>query len=90
MKEMYEDRRYDDGQRTKDRGHRQQIAVKDEDQGNRQQATRHEGTSASGLEDRPDLFVELLFGMMDADKYQEGTLIVNLVASSNKKRVWRP
>jgi len=42
-----------------------------------------------GLEDRPDLLVHLLFGMMDADKYQEATLVVNLAESSNKKRVWQ-
>jgi len=34
------------------------------------------------LEDRPDLLVHLLFGMMDADKYQEATLVVNLAESS--------
>jgi len=42
-----------------------------------------------GLEDRPDLLVDLLFGMMDADKYQEATLVVNLAESSKKKRVWQ-
>ena len=42
-----------------------------------------------GLEDRPDLLVDLLFGMMDADKYQEATLVVNLADSSKKKRVWQ-
>lgn len=42
-----------------------------------------------GLEDRPDLLVDLLFGMNDADKYQEATLVVNLAESSKKKRVWQ-
>ena len=27
--------------------------------------------------------------MMDADKYQEATLVVNLAESSKKKRVWQ-
>lgn len=42
-----------------------------------------------GLEEGPDLLVHLLFGMNDADKYQEATLVVNLAESSNKKRVWQ-
>jgi len=42
-----------------------------------------------GLEDHPDLLVHLQFGMMDADKYQEATLVVNLTESSKKKRVWQ-
>ena len=42
-----------------------------------------------GLEDSPDLLVHLLFGMNDADKYQEATLVVNLAESSKKKRVWQ-
>ncbi|SLM46562.1 protein of unknown function [Nitrospira japonica] len=42
-----------------------------------------------GLEDHPDLLVHLLFGMMDADKYQEATLVVNLTESSKKKLVWQ-
>ena len=42
-----------------------------------------------GLEDRPDLLVHLLLGMNEADKYQEATLVVNLVESSEKKRVWQ-
>jgi hypothetical protein len=42
-----------------------------------------------GLEDRPDLLVHLLFGMNDADKYQEATLVVNLAESTKKKRVWQ-
>ena len=42
-----------------------------------------------GLEDRPDLLVHLLFGVNDADKYQEATLVVNLAESSKKKRVWQ-
>mgnify|MGYP003579041455 CR=1 FL=1 len=42
-----------------------------------------------GLEERPELLVDLLFGMMDADKYQEATLVVNLAESSKKKRVWQ-
>ena len=42
-----------------------------------------------GLEDRPDLLVDLMFGMMDADRYQEATLVVNLAKSSTKKRVWQ-
>ena len=42
-----------------------------------------------GLEERPDLLVDLLFGMMDADRYQEATLVVNLAESSKKKRVWQ-
>ncbi|MCM3901862.1 MAG: DUF4136 domain-containing protein, partial [Pyrinomonadaceae bacterium] len=29
------------------------------------------------------------FGVQDADKYQEATLIVNLAESSEKKLVWR-
>src|SRR4026207_812872 len=42
-----------------------------------------------GLEDRPDLLVDLLFGMMDADQNQDDTLVVNLADSSKKKRVWQ-
>ena len=41
------------------------------------------------LEDRPDLLVHLLFGVNDADEYQEATLVVNLAESSKKKLVWR-
>ena len=47
------------------------------------------GLRQVGLEDRPDLLVHLLFGVNDADKYQEATLIVNLAESSQKKLVWR-
>lgn len=42
-----------------------------------------------GLEDHPDLLVHLQFGMMEADKFQEATLVVNLAESSKKKRVWQ-
>ena len=42
-----------------------------------------------GLEDRPDLLVHLLFGVNDADKYKEATLVVNLAEGSKKKRVWQ-
>ncbi|BFU96234.1 MAG: protein of unknown function [Nitrospira sp.] len=42
-----------------------------------------------GLEESPDLLVHLLFGMMDADKFQEATLVVNLSESSKKKKVWQ-
>ena len=42
-----------------------------------------------GLEDRPDLLVHLLFGVNEADKYKEATLVVNLAESSKKKRVWQ-
>ena len=41
------------------------------------------------MEDRPDLLVHLLFGVNDADKYKEATLVVNLAESSKKKRVWQ-
>jgi hypothetical protein len=54
---------------------------------NEQLATK--GLRQFGLEDRPDLLVHLLFGVNDAEKYQEATLIVNLAESSNKKLVWR-
>ena len=47
------------------------------------------GLRQVGLEDRPDLLVHLFFGVQDADKYQEATLIVNLAESSQKKLVWR-
>jgi hypothetical protein len=47
------------------------------------------GLRQVGLEDRPDLLVHLFFGVQDADKYQEATLIVNLAESSEKKLVWR-
>ncbi len=47
------------------------------------------GIRQVGLEDRPDLLVHLLFGVNDADKYQEATLVVNLAESSKKKLVWR-
>jgi hypothetical protein len=47
------------------------------------------GVRQVGLEDRPDLLVHLLFGVNDADKYQEATLIVNLAESSKKTLVWR-
>ncbi|BCA53920.1 hypothetical protein W02_10600 [Nitrospira sp. KM1] len=42
-----------------------------------------------GLEDHPDLLVHLLFGVNDADKFQEATLVVNLAESSKKRRVWQ-
>ena len=54
---------------------------------NEQLATK--GLRQVGLEDRPDLLVHLLFGVNDADKYQEATLIVNLAESLKKKLVWR-
>ena len=47
------------------------------------------GLRQVGLEDRPDLLVHLLFGVTDADRYQEATLVVNLAESSEKKLVWR-
>lgn len=47
------------------------------------------GLRQVGLEDRPDLLVHLLFGVNDADKYQEATLMVNLAESSKKKMVWQ-
>ena len=47
------------------------------------------GLQQVGLEDHPDLLVHLVFGVNDADKYQEATLIVNLAESSKKKVVWR-
>src|SRR5262249_3290479 len=47
------------------------------------------GLRQVGLEDRPDLLVHLLFGVNDADRYQEATLVVNLAESSEKKLVWR-
>ena len=47
------------------------------------------GLRQVGLEDRPDLLVHLFFGVQDADKYQEATLIVNLAESSKKELVWR-
>jgi Domain of unknown function (DUF4136) len=47
------------------------------------------GLRQVGLEDRPGLLVHLFFGVKDADKYQEATLIVNLAESSEKKLVWR-
>ena len=47
------------------------------------------GLRQVGLEDRPDLLVHLAFGVNDADKYQEATLIVNLAESSKKKIVWQ-
>jgi len=54
---------------------------------NEQLATK--GLRQVGLENRPDLLVHLLFGVNDAGRYQEATLIVNLAESSNKKLVWR-
>jgi Domain of unknown function (DUF4136) len=47
------------------------------------------GLRQVGLEDRPDLLVHLLFGVNDADKYQEATLMVNLAESSKNKMVWQ-
>ena len=47
------------------------------------------GVRQVGVEERPDLLVHLLFGVNDADKYQEATLVVNLAESSKKKLVWR-
>jgi len=47
------------------------------------------GVRQVGLEDRPDLLVHLFFGVQDADKYQEATLMVNLAESSKKKMVWQ-
>jgi hypothetical protein len=54
---------------------------------NKQLATK--GLRQVGLEDHPDLLAHLLFGMYDADKYQEATLMVNLAESSKKKMVWQ-
>ena len=42
-----------------------------------------------GLDDHPDLLVHLLFGVYDADQYQEATLMVNVAESSKKKMVWQ-
>lgn len=47
------------------------------------------GLRQVGLEDRPDLLVHLVFGVNDADEYQEATLMVNLAESSKKKMVWQ-
>jgi hypothetical protein len=47
------------------------------------------GLRQVGLEDHPDLLVHLLFGVNDAAKYQEATLVVNLAESSKKQLVWR-
>ena len=47
------------------------------------------GLRQVGLEDRPDLLVHLAFGVNDADKYKEATLLVNLAESSKKKMVWQ-
>jgi len=47
------------------------------------------GLRQVGLEDRPDLLVHLSFGVYDADKYQEATLLVNLAESAKKKMVWQ-
>jgi uncharacterized protein DUF4136 len=47
------------------------------------------GLRQVGLEDRPDLLVHLAFGVNEAGKYQEATLVVNLSESSQKKLVWR-
>lgn len=47
------------------------------------------GIRQVGLEDRPDLLVHLVFGVNDADEYQEATLMVNLAESSKKKMVWQ-
>jgi len=47
------------------------------------------GLRQVGLEDRPDLLMHLQFGVNEADKYQEATLVVNLAESSEKKLVWR-
>lgn len=47
------------------------------------------GLRQVNLEDSPDLLVHLVFGMNEADKYQESVLVVNLSESSNKKLVWR-
>jgi hypothetical protein len=47
------------------------------------------GLRQVGLEDRPDLLVHLAFGVNEADKYKEATLLVNLAESSNKKMVWQ-
>jgi hypothetical protein len=47
------------------------------------------GLRQVGLEDHPDLLVHLAFGVNDADKYKEATLLVNLAESSKKKMVWQ-
>lgn len=47
------------------------------------------GLRQVGLEDRPDLLVHMVFGVNDADEYQEATLMVNLAESSKKKMVWQ-
>ncbi len=41
------------------------------------------------LEESPDLLVNLVFGVNEADKHKIGTLVVNLAESSQKKPVWR-
>jgi hypothetical protein len=47
------------------------------------------GLRQVGLEDRPDLLVHLLFGVNEAGKYREATLMVNLAESLKKKKVWQ-
>ena len=47
------------------------------------------GLRQVGLEDHPDLLVHLAFGVNEADKYKEATLLVNLAESSKKKMVWQ-
>lgn len=47
------------------------------------------GLREVGLEDSPDLLVNLVFGVNEADKHKIGTLVVNLAESSQKKPVWR-
>ena len=47
------------------------------------------GLRQVGMEDRPDLLVHLAFGVNEADKYKEATLLVNLAESSKKKMVWQ-
>ena len=47
------------------------------------------GLRQVGLEDSPDLLVHLVFGVNEADKYREGTLVVNLAEPSTRRLVWR-
>jgi len=47
------------------------------------------GLRQVGLEDSPDLMVQLLFGVNEAGQYREATLMVNLAESSKKQRVWQ-
>src|SRR4026207_1482409 len=97
VKEMYEDKRYEIKVRTNfdestDFSSFHTFAHSGmTDRGRKIAATDNKSPLRMRIKEivNKQLLVDLLFGMMDADKYQEATLVVNLADSSKKKRVWQ-